>query len=185
MLLFVAEISRPCAIKIPLSLKMFPKKNSGFTLIELLIVLIIVGVVMTLVSLNIGAKPSTAKQEAKQLQSLLELARDDAILKGYVLGWKITPESYAFYRYKEKLWIPLIKDNLLHNYQLHPELDYQLIVDNSKVKYDKESLPQIILLPDGSVNEFNLLIQLKDRTESYKVYPEHGKIKSLLIEDKK
>jgi general secretion pathway protein H len=161
------------------------RKNLGFTLIELLIVLIIVGVVMTLVSLNIGAKPSDAKQTANQLQSLFELARDDAILKGQILGWKITPENYAFYLYKNKLWLPLNKDNLLRSYQLHPGLEYQLTLDNAKVKYDKDSPPQILLLPDGSVNNFVLFIQLKDHSETYKVYPEHGKIKAILMEDKK
>lgn len=162
-----------------------PPKTLGFTLIELLIVLIIVGVVMTLVSLNIGAKPSTAKQATNQLQGLLELARDEAILKGQILGWKITPETYAFYRYKEKKWLPLGADKLLRTYKLHPELEYKLVLDSAKVNYDKESLPQIILLPDGSVNDFSLFIQLKDHTETYKVFTQQGKIKTQLLEEKK
>lgn len=159
-------------------------KNSGFTLIELLIVLMIVGVMVSLVSLNIGAKPSTAKQAANQLQGLLELAREEAILKGQVLGWKITPQTYSFYRYKEKNWLPLSADKLLRSQPLHPELEYKLVLDNAKVNYDKESAPQIILLPDGSVNNFSLLIQLQDRTETYKVYPQQGKIKTQLVTEK-
>lgn len=158
-----------------------PPKNSGFTLIELLIVLIIIGVVITLVSLNIAAKPSASKQAANQLQSLLELAREEAILKGQILGWKITSETYGFYRYKEKIWQPLSADKLLRSRPLHPELEYQLVLDSAKVNYDKESLPQIILLPDGSVNDFSLFIQLKDHTEKYKVYSQQGKIKTLLV----
>jgi general secretion pathway protein H len=162
-----------------------PSKNAGFTLIELLIVLIIIGVVMTAVSLNIGAKPSSAKQAAGQLQSLLELARDDAILKGQILGWKISPETYAFYRYKDKKWLPLTADKLLRSYQLQPELNYKLVLDNSKVSYDKESLPQIIILPDGSLNDFSLFIQLQDRTENYQVYSQQGKIKTQRVDEKK
>lgn len=158
---------------------------SGFTLIELLIVLIIVGVMVTLVSLNIGAKPSTAKQAAYQLQSLLELAREEAILKGQVLGWKLSLDSYAFYRYKNKIWLPLTTDKLLRRYQLHPGLEYKLELDNAKVNYDKDSLPQITLLPDGSVNNFSLLIQLSDHTETYKVYPQQSKIKTQLLTEKK
>jgi type II secretion system protein H len=145
----------------------------------------IVGVVMTLVSLNIGAKPSTAKQTSQQLQGLLELAREDAILKGQVLGWKITRESYSFYCYKEKVWQPLTADKLLKSYPLHPELDYQLIIDNAKINLDQSSLPQILLLPDGSVSHFKLLLTLKDRSESYLLFSEQGKIKTALVEEKK
>jgi general secretion pathway protein H len=160
-------------------------KKSGFTLIELLIVLIIVGTVITLVSLNIGAKPSIAKHAASQLQGLLELARDEAVLKGQVLGFKLTAENFSFYRYREKLWQPIVKDNLLRSYQLHPGLDYQLTLDNAKVKNDKDSLPQIILLPDGSLNNFELIIQPKDHSESYKVTIMRGKLTAQLAEDKK
>lgn len=162
-----------------------PTKHSGFTLIELLIVLIIVGVVVTLVSLNIGAKPSTAKHAAQQLRGLLELSKDDAILKGQVLGWKITMENFAFYRYKDKKWLPIAADKLLRSYQLHPELEYRLTLDNAKVSYDDESLPQIVLLPDGSVNDFSLFIQPHDHSETYQVYSQQGKIKTQLVEDKK
>jgi general secretion pathway protein H len=161
------------------------QKDKGFTLIELLIVLIIIGVVVTLVSLNIDAKPSTAKQAANQLQQLLELARDDSILKGQIIGWKITPENYAFYLYKDQKWFPLINDNLLRSYQLQPELNYKLFVDNTKVDYAQESYPQIVLLPDGSISHFNLLINVKEEVESYQVFMQQGKIKALLVEDKK
>lgn len=163
----------------------FQRKNAGFTLIELLIVLIIVGVMVSLVSLNISAKPSAAKQEATQLQSLLELAKDEAILKGQVLGFKITAENYAFYRYKEQKWLPLDQDKLLRSRSLQPELEYQLLLDNAKVNYDKEGLPQILILPDGSINPFSLLMQLKDHSETYKVYSELGKIKTQLLDEKK
>jgi general secretion pathway protein H len=159
-------------------------KNSGFTLIELLIVLIIVGVLMTFVSLNIGAKPSSAKQAAQQLQNLLTLAQEEAILKGHILGWKISPQTYTFYRYKDKIWQPLSADKILRSYQLQPDLEYKLSLDNAKVKYDKESPPQITLLPDGSVNDFTLLIQLIDHSETYKVFTEQGKIKTLLVTEK-
>lgn len=160
-------------------------KNSGFTLIELLIVLIIIGVVITLVSLNIGARPSTAKQAANQLQQLLELGRDDAILKGQIIGWKITPENYAFYTYKNQKWLLLANDNLLRSYKLQPELDYKLFVDNAKVDYAQESYPQIVLLPDGSISQFNLLIKVKEETETYQVFMQQGKVKAALVEDKK
>jgi general secretion pathway protein H len=160
-------------------------KHSGFTLIELLIVLMIIGVVVSLVSLNIGAKPSSAKHEAQKLQGLLELSKDDAILKGQILGWKISMENYGFYRYKDKTWQPLSADKLLRSYPLHPELEYKLMLDKAKVSYDAESLPQIVLLPDGSINDFILSIQPHDHSETYQVYSQQGKIKTLLVDEKK
>lgn len=159
-------------------------KNAGFTLIEVLIVIIIVGVVMTFVSLNIGAKPSSAKHAAQQLQSLLELARDEAILKGQVLGWQMSSQNYSFSRYKNKTWQPLTADKLLRSYNLQPELEYKLLLDNSKVKINDKSLPQIILLPDGSINDFSLFIQPIDHSETYQIFTQQGKIKTQLVIEK-
>lgn len=156
-------------------------KNLGFTLIELLVVLVIIGVMVTLVSLNIAARPSPAKQEAYRLQSLLELAHDEAILKGQILAWKITPTAYAFYRYKDKQWQLLTADKILRSYSLQSELSYKLELDNAKIDYTKESQPQIMLLPDGLINDFSLFVQLQNQFETYKVYSEQGKIKTLLI----
>lgn len=159
-------------------------KNSGFTLIELLVVLIIVGVLITFVSLNIAAKPSSAKQAAQQLQNLLELARDEAILKGQILGWQITPQSYGFYRYQNRIWQPVSADKLLRHYNLTQELEYKLELDNAKVKIDAESVPQITLLPDGSVTDFSLFIQPIDHSETYQIFSQQGKIKTRLVNPK-
>lgn len=167
-----------------------PKKtslrtNSGFTLLELLIVLMIVGVMVSLVSLNIGAKPSSSKQAAQQLQQLLALAQEEAILKGQILGWKITPIDYGFYRYKNKQWQLITGDKILHNYPLSEELNYTLELDNRKINYANQSPPQILLLPDALLNNFTVLIQLQDKTASYKIYSEQGKIKMLFVAEKK
>ena len=166
----------------PALTRLFAPQNAGFTLIELLLVIMIVGVVMTFVSLNIGAKPSGAKQAAHQLQSLLSLAQEEAILKGQVLGWKMTTQDYGFYGYKNRQWFPLTKDKLLRHYKVSAELTYKLSLENSKIiQLSNSAVPQLVILPDGSINDFTLRLETLDHLESYQVFSQQGKIKSQLI----
>jgi general secretion pathway protein H len=158
------------------------RRTQGFTLIELLIVLVIVGVMMSLISLNIGSRPSSAKQAAEQIQQLLTLAREEAILKGQILAWKLTSENYSFYGYKNKSWL-LLNDTLLRTYRLPEELDYSLSVESAKENsnQNQNQIPQVLLLPDGSISRFNLIIHPKDDSENYTVFIQQGKIKAGLL----
>ncbi|MEY4768641.1 MAG: hypothetical protein RL637_1280, partial [Pseudomonadota bacterium] len=110
-------------------LKIPVKLSRGFTLIELLIVLAIIGTLLSLMSLSIQSRPSTAKAAAEQLQQLFILARDESILKGKVFAWKLTNTDYSFYGYQNKNWL-LLQDSLLKSYPLSAEFDYQLTVNS-------------------------------------------------------
>lgn len=84
----------------------------GFTLIELLVVLVIAGITLGLVSLN--AAPSRRQgmqQEAQRVALLLQLARDEAIVRNRLVAFEAGPDSYRFLvRNEQRVWEPVTKD---------------------------------------------------------------------------
>ncbi len=87
----------------------------GFTLIELLVVMVILGITLGLVSLNAmpGQKQSLL-QDAKRVALLLQLARDEAIVRNKQIAFEAGSDSYRFWvRNDNKQWEPVTQDDLL------------------------------------------------------------------------
>jgi general secretion pathway protein H len=87
----------------------------GFTLIELLVVMVILGITLGLVSLSVmpGQKQSM-QQDAKRIALLLQLARDEAIVRNRQIAFEAGSDSYHFViRNDNKQWEPVVQDDLL------------------------------------------------------------------------
>ena len=153
-----------------------PKNHTGFTLLEVIIILIIMGTLFSLMSLSISTKPSAAKKTATHLQQLLEFAHDDAMLKGQILAWKLKETKHSFYRYQNQNWLLIENDRILYEYPLSEEVDYELQINDFFTENTDSSLPQVMLLPDGSLTDFNLILQLKETGERYRVFNRQDKV---------
>ncbi len=159
-----------------------PLTNNGFTLLELLVVLVIVGILFSFAALSLSARPDPTKQEAYQVQQLLNLALEDAILRGQIMGWTLTEQEHNFSRFKNQQWLALKQDNLLRNYKLNPELEYHLEIDGLPAVTLASTLPQVIFYPDATLSNFELTVQLKNTSnESYKIYSEQNEIKLISL----
>jgi len=159
-----------------------PLTNNGFTLLELLVVLVIVGILFSFAALSLSARPDPTKQEAYQVQQLLNLALEDAILRGQIMGWTLTEQEHNFSRFKNQQWLALKQDNLLRNYKLNPELEYHLEIDGLPAVTLASTLPQVIFYPDATLSNFELTVQLKNTfNEGYKVYNEQNEIKLISL----
>jgi general secretion pathway protein H len=91
-----------------------PRRTAGFTLVEILIVMTIIGITLGMVTLNAIPSPrQDLENEAKRLTLLLQLARDEAIVRNRQVAFEATPERYRFLVRTEDGWVPVTKDDLL------------------------------------------------------------------------
>ena len=99
------------------------KLQAGFTLLELLVVMVIAGVMLGVVSFN--AMPSAhqaLENEARRIALLLQLARDEAIVRNSPVAFEADAEHYRFLLRANNGWTALEKDDLLREraYQRSP-----------------------------------------------------------------
>ncbi len=86
----------------------------GFTLIEVMVVMVIIGIVLGLVSLNAIPSPrQNLLNEAQRLALLLQLARDEAIVRNRLVAFEADTERYRFLVRNEAVWEPVTRDDLL------------------------------------------------------------------------
>ena len=111
--------------------EMKSKTQKGFSLLELLVVIVIISILFTFTTLAIrGTSPEELIQtEAQRLDRLLQLASEEAILKGMEYGLEFKTSSYRFLVYFEGSWQPLEADKLLRERMLPENMEIELMVD--------------------------------------------------------
>lgn len=91
-----------------------PHRQGGFTLLELLVVLVIVGIVLGTVSLNLmPSQQQTLQNEAQRIALLLQLARDEAIVRNRQVAFEADSDNYRFLVRNDQTWSPIGEDDLL------------------------------------------------------------------------
>ncbi|MFS0755571.1 type II secretion system minor pseudopilin GspH [Noviherbaspirillum sp. 1P10PC] len=90
------------------------RAQRGFTLLELLVVLVIAGITLGIVSFNAMPGPQqNLKDDAQRIALLLQLARDEAIVRDRPIAFEADSEGYRFLQREEKAWQPLRADDML------------------------------------------------------------------------
>lgn len=91
-----------------------PRRAAGFTLVEILVVMVIIGITLGLASLRAIPSPrQDLEDEAKRLTLLLQLARDEAIVRNRPVAFEATPERYRFLVRTDEGWVAMTQDDLL------------------------------------------------------------------------
>lgn len=86
----------------------------GFTLVEIMVVMLIIGITLGMVSVNAIPSPRQNLQaEASRIALLLQLARDEAIVRNRLVAFEADSDHYRFLVRNEKSWDPVTKDDLL------------------------------------------------------------------------
>ncbi len=89
-------------------------RQRGFTLIELLVVLVIIGLTLGLVTMNAAPSQHQAiQQEAQRVALLLQLARDEAIVRNRPIAFEAAGDGYRFLVRDNREWKTLPQDDML------------------------------------------------------------------------
>lgn len=135
-------------------------RERGFTLLELMVTLVVVSLLAVSVSLVL---PDSARQrldtDAQRLRNQIALAMEQAIYRNADYGLWIGRHDYRFLRRDGENWVAPGPDSRLETVPLDRNTRLQLSVYGQQVMPDTGGRePQILLLSDGQVSEFNLTL---------------------------
>ncbi len=118
-----------------------PSLASGFTLVEVLVVVTIIGIFVGIAMLstdlvNIDRKMA---QESRRLESLLQLASEDALLQSQDYGLRFFAGGYEFYLFDHgnQMWRPIENDRIFKVRELD-RMTLELQVEGRDVVLDLE-----------------------------------------------
>jgi general secretion pathway protein H len=90
------------------------RTSRGFTLVELLVVMVIIGLTLGMATLNAIPSPrQDLEKEARRLALLLQLARDEAIVRNRLVAFEANGDRYRFMVRGDAGWEPVTRDDLL------------------------------------------------------------------------
>ena len=163
--------------------------QSGFTLIEMLVVLVIIGIIVTSVTLSIPTddRAQLMETEMQRIQALLKLAREEAVMQDEDLALKVSENSYSFEILGEKGWQPISDDRIFRERKVVDGTELALKVDDLEIKFgqqqeaageDKIPPPRIFILSSGEIMPFELILRTQDQSLQYSLKAEQdGKVK--------
>lgn len=150
-------------------------KAQGFTLIELLIAMVLIGLMSGMAMLAMGNADRSKQQqlEAERLAMLLELAEQEAMIRGDGIAVELFSEGYRFLTLQQDEWQPETADQLFKARTLDARMQLTLKLDEKTVYLNKRPgstvhpEPQIILAPDGASEAFRIGIAQQDSDSLY------------------
>ena len=148
-------------------------RQSGFSLLELLVVVAIIGIFAgaLIFSMNITGSDREVEQEARRLQGLLDLLREEALMQNRDFGVAFTETGYRFYTYdyQRLSWLPPLNDQMFNERIFDGPLSIGLRVDDRDITleqefehgyYDEEDVePQVLVLATGELSPFSVLFE--------------------------
>jgi general secretion pathway protein H len=150
--------------------------QSGFTLIEVITVVIVIGVIISFITLSTGQHADrVVEDEAKRLQALMVLAREDAVLRPVNFALEISKHGYRFVVPGENPgeWAAREGDAVFREREFPEVIRVSLEVDSEEVSLEnKENPAHILFLSTGEVQPI-FTLQLKS-TEDDTLFSLYG-----------
>ena len=166
----------------------------GFTLIEIMVVMIIISVMIVAVSVTLRRDyQDLVNDEMKRFQTLVSLARDEAVFQARSLAVGFEKDSYVFMAIADstnnngrsanankKKWQPL-KNAQLSKYKLPKNLEIDVLRDGLPIKLmeKKTDKPQVFLFSTGEVTPFEIGIAYPARASIRVMFDGLGRAKKL------
>lgn len=133
----------------------------GFTLLEVMVVLVLVGIIFSFAVLSFGGDDlaESLERETRRLVTLINLAGDEAVLRGEELAMRFTDDSYTFLVLRADGWQEPEGDRLLRSHTLPKGITVNIEVEGELQDLGKTgdkdyASPQVFILSSGEMTPF-------------------------------
>jgi general secretion pathway protein H len=140
----------------------------GFTLLEIMVVLVLIGIIFSFAVLSIGRndQDEAVKRETRRLATMIDMANDEAVIRGEELAIHFTEKGYDFLILRIEGWRELQDDRLLHSYKLPEGIRVRIEVEGDPPglgqedkKADDTLTPQVYILSSGEMTPFTAIFE--------------------------
>lgn len=164
-------------------MRLRPAAIAGFTLLELMLVILLIGLLATMVTLNFSGESRHEKlsKEAERFQQITQYVAETALLKQQEWGLYVLTDRYGFlyYDYDSAKWLAAEEPEGLREHKLPQDISMTLELDgleaaednllsqldwqldeeqqDSEEQQDIPVLPQVFILSSGEISPFKLL----------------------------
>jgi general secretion pathway protein H len=129
-------------------------RQNGFTLLELLVVLVIMGIMLGAVSLNsMQSTKQRLQTDAQRISLLLQLAREEAIVRNRPTAFEVKDKGYQFLVLNENKWEKLEDlDTLRSRDFTYPETKLEIVsndqqsTSNLRIVFGREPVSRPFLM---------------------------------------
>jgi len=124
-----------------------------------MVVVLIIGIMLSVATLSLrsDSHAELLKREATRLVALLDLASQEAVMRGEQLAVRFTDDGYAFMLLQNGRWLPLDDDRPLRPRQLPDDIQLRLELEDNpppSLINEESDLPQVFLLSSGEITPF-------------------------------
>lgn len=148
----------------------------GFTLLELMVSMVILSILLSFAVLSIGdSGQAQLKQEARQLNALLTLASQEAVIQGKDMGVAFTQDHYYFYNWQAGQWELFVQDAVFYPRTLSPDIQLILAIEGEAMTLvqgtcvENACKPQLLLLSSGELVPFELTLTMPNQSLDYRL----------------
>lgn len=147
-----------------------------------MVVIVIVGIMFSFLTLSIRSdSPEEAiKKEAQRLNQLIQIALEEAILRGEEYAIVFKPNSYQFAHLTGNGWKIIANDRLLRPRELPFDITIELEVEQTSINFSTHNKnqnnetgtvePQVFLLSSGEITpEFTVSMLILGVETSYQI----------------
>ncbi len=146
--------------------------SKGFTLLEVMAVMVIIGIMLTFVTLSTGGdrRAEEMEREAQRLVALLQLAGEESIMRSEQLALRVNETDYAFLILENGQWTALADDRPLRPRELPAGIELRLELQENQppgLTADDNEQPQVFILSSGEMTPFELIMSAPETEQRY------------------
>ena len=150
--------------------------EAGFSLIELMVVIIIMGLMASVVVLNLPSNKQTLRDDSEVIAARLQLAAQEAILTGNIVGLTMDQTGYGFLRRIRGQWTPYAPAGLNGTLAWPDNIKLDFHFEGEKISLARNSaapsttaIPSVFFLPSGEAQNFTLTLSTPNEEEIIQV----------------